>query len=329
MGNEQSTFDQWCRLLRVPNLLTAPGDPLAGFLLCAGLGAAATGGIVPPQAGYRMAAAGTASLFLYAAGLVENDLADANEDRRERPDRPLASGAIQPWPALAAFFLLLAGGLGLAALAGKAAGWLAAILVLVMTSYNLRLKRWAVIGPLAMGACRGLSVMLGAAAAAGANALTFLPALLAAGGITLYIAAVTQIARNETRQVRLGLIRLAPAGVFIMLAAAMLAVLLVVLESSAVLPARMHVYRDLGVIVAYVTLSVQVLVGVLATGAQLRAAPPAQVQRGIGVFIRQLPLMQALVCLATPALFTGLAAAAALVLAAFASGRLARRFYSS
>src|SRR5690349_4677009 len=73
----------WLQLFRAPNLLTVPGDPLAGFLI-------ATGGNLDS----RVAIAVIASLCLYAAGLAMNDLADLTEDRRDRPNRPLASGAI-------------------------------------------------------------------------------------------------------------------------------------------------------------------------------------------------------------------------------------------
>ena len=64
----------WLQLVRAPNLLTVPGDPLAGFLL-------ATFGVLRAQAAFAVGA----SLCLYAAGLLWNDLFDLEEDRRERP----------------------------------------------------------------------------------------------------------------------------------------------------------------------------------------------------------------------------------------------------
>ena len=73
----------WLQLFRVPNLLTVPGDPLAGFLIAAG-----------GRLDSRAACAVVASLAFYAAGLAMNDLADFAEDTRERPKRPLPSGAI-------------------------------------------------------------------------------------------------------------------------------------------------------------------------------------------------------------------------------------------
>src|SRR5690242_3666498 len=71
----------WLQLFRAPNLLTVPGDPLAGYLL-------ASFGSVDD----KLSLAIGASLSFYAGGLLLNDLADLPEDRRERPNRPLPSG---------------------------------------------------------------------------------------------------------------------------------------------------------------------------------------------------------------------------------------------
>src|SRR5438876_11164896 len=96
----------WLQLFRVPNLFTVPGDPLAGFLL-------ATGGRIDARVVFAI----LASLFLYAAGLAMNDLADFDEDRRERPKRPLASGAISRGAAWIATGNLVIFGLGMCFLA--------------------------------------------------------------------------------------------------------------------------------------------------------------------------------------------------------------------
>ena len=81
------TLMPWLRLVRLPNLLTVPGDPVSGFLLAA----AAKGQM--PHIG-KMAAAAGASLCLYIFGLILNDMVDLAEDARERPERPLPSGSV-------------------------------------------------------------------------------------------------------------------------------------------------------------------------------------------------------------------------------------------
>ena len=78
-------FVAWLRLLRLPNLLTVPGDVLVGFVL-AGSG--------PAMGSTGLAWAVAASLCLYAGGLLINDLVDREVDQHERPDRPLPAGLV-------------------------------------------------------------------------------------------------------------------------------------------------------------------------------------------------------------------------------------------
>src|SRR5438132_6940273 len=102
----------WLQLVRAPNLFTVPGDPLAGYLL------ASPGGARPSGALFCVIAA---SLCLYTYGLVLNDLADLAEDRRDRPFRPLPSGAVNPRTAAQAASLLALAGLAFSFFGGKEA----------------------------------------------------------------------------------------------------------------------------------------------------------------------------------------------------------------
>jgi 4-hydroxybenzoate polyprenyltransferase len=181
-----SALRAWLELLRLPNLLTVPGDPLAGGLLAAG---AAGGAAAWPWT------AAAASLLFYTAGLLMNDLADREADLRERPGRPLPSGRVAPSHALAALVLCMAAGEAAALAAGPATAWCGLLLVASIVAYNLRAKRSPIAGPLCMGLCRSLSVVLGASAVPGSLS----PVVLAASGLVgLYIAAVTALARGET-----------------------------------------------------------------------------------------------------------------------------------
>ena len=94
------------QLIRLPNVLTAAADSLAGWLLGGGsLGEAA-----------RWVPLTVASMLLYAAGMALNDVFDTEIDRRERPGRPIPSGR---------FSRVLAGWLGAAGLVlGPLAAWL-------------------------------------------------------------------------------------------------------------------------------------------------------------------------------------------------------------
>jgi len=179
----------WMRLFRVPNLFTVPGDPLGGFLLCHLCGA--------PAAWWPVVPAMAASTLLYMAGLVFNDLADLEVDRRERPGRPLPGGLITRRAAWGAAVILTCTGLGLAALAGPSALRVALLLLLLILAYNFAFKDLPGLGAVCMGSCRGLSLLLGAASA-GWRWPGGAPVAVAAGGLTLYVAAITVIARRET-----------------------------------------------------------------------------------------------------------------------------------
>lgn len=176
----------WLRLLRLPNLLTLPGDPIAGALLSGILLAPAPS----PAATLRLLAAIAASVSLYSSGLLFNDLADAAIDARERPDRPIPSGAVSPTAVRMVGFLLLI--LGLLLSIPAQAVPTAAFLALAILFYDFAAKKSAILGPLAMGLCRSLDLLLGAGGAA------MHPAPLAAAAILgLYIAVVTALARRE------------------------------------------------------------------------------------------------------------------------------------
>lgn len=297
----------WLRLLRVPNLFTVPGDPLAGYALAVAATGAASFDALPA------ALAVGASLLLYVFGLIDNDLADLKEDRRDRPDRPLPSGQISTRRAILAAFVAFAAALALAWADGSATLGVAAVLAATILLYNHLLKRVPVVGPLAMGLCRGLSVMIGASVL-GKPGLLALPAALAAGLIALYIAAVTAIAAGETSGSKVGRRRNLPAMI---LAFFFTFIFMTVFESALPLPAW-----------AFLALAA---VSVIASGLgaiRLGGQPePAKVQKTVGLFIRVLLPIQAGFCCLLP--WPGLIIAAVLLVCWPIAAIVGRRFYAS
>jgi len=173
----------WLRLIRLPNLLTVPGDPLAGYLLAAG-----GSGEWRPSLLMVLGA----SLLFYTSGLILNDVTDLEADRRERPQRPLPSGSVARAHAAMAVAICLVLANVLCTAAGGLAPRTGLLLTVLLAAYNSGLKSKPVIGPLVMGACRGVNVLLGAGLAQ-----TGQVPLAAAGIEMLYVAAVTQVARTE------------------------------------------------------------------------------------------------------------------------------------
>jgi 4-hydroxybenzoate polyprenyltransferase len=177
------------RLVRVPNLFTAPPDVILGLALVAGLGEA-----VSVEAAVGLA---LASASLYAAGTTLNDFFDAAEDARLRPERPIPAGDISRTTALALAVALLVGGVALATIAGGwPAGAVAATLAVAIVLYDGVFKG-TFVGFLFMGASRGLNVLLGAAAVLLPTAL---PARTLAVPLVVgsYVAAITYMAESES-----------------------------------------------------------------------------------------------------------------------------------
>ncbi|MFF0889720.1 SCO3242 family prenyltransferase [Streptomyces sp. NPDC003456] len=172
----------WAELLRLPALFSVPGDALAG---------AAAAGAVPNA---RTLLAIGSSLCLYEAGMALNDWADRDVDAVERPHRPLPSGRVRPAAALTAACLLTGAGLALAARAGRPALAVAAPLAATVWAYDLGLKHTPA-GPVAMGAARGLDLLLGAAATIGRTR----PAAPSAALLGTHTLAVTTVSRQEAQ----------------------------------------------------------------------------------------------------------------------------------
>lgn len=173
----------YLRIVRAPAVFSALGDPLAGMLI-------ARGALSASRASRLSAAAG----LIYLAGMALNDYADRDEDALERPERPLPSGAISPRAVAIVGGSLLLGGVVMARSAG--ARWSGPALAALVIAYDFPLKRSSSLGPIAMGACRSVSLLMGVEAA--------LPGVRGRHGgeealmLGAYVAGLTLIARSET-----------------------------------------------------------------------------------------------------------------------------------
>jgi len=176
----------YLRLVRAPAVFSALGDPIAGLLLDDDDFSAG-----------RASRLSAASAMLYLAGMALNDLADRDDDARDRPERPIPSGAVSPRAAALIGGSLLLGGV-LAARRGGAR-WTGPALAAMIVAYDFQLKRSATLGPMAMGACRALSLLMGVEASRGVVTRRGTEGALLLGA---YVAGLTLIARGETGAAR-------------------------------------------------------------------------------------------------------------------------------
>lgn len=298
----------WLQLLRVPNLYTVPGDPLAGFCLAS---VAAGDAAVSLNSG-RLLGTLMAGLMAYCTGLLQNDYFDLEEDRLERPDRPLPSHRVSPAAAICAAILFAVAGLLIAFRVGLLTGIILVALLLVITIYNHSGKRVPLFGPLLMGFCRGLNFLLGASVL-GWNLIPVPITMFGALCITGYIAVVTRIASTETGVYRLGAMRWGPASILV------------------IMFAGFYLFAGSLSVFAWVCstgLSALAIFWTFYSGSLLTpGVSPKVVQQTIGRFIRGLMLIQAaVIALAGRPAFWGVV----LILVAWpVSQKLARHFYES
>jgi 4-hydroxybenzoate polyprenyltransferase len=193
----------YAQLVRLPNVFTALADIGFGALAVG----AVSGDSLPEGWWLACVCLGAASACLYSAGMVWNDVFDLEQDRRERPFRPLPSRRVSQRAAVFLGIALLAVGVGLAFAAGwrGAAGLnvmpgvLAALLAVVIVLYNGEFKQtWG--GPVGMGACRFLNVLLGLSPFLDASNRGW--GMHAAGVVGIYIMGVTWLARKEAETSR-------------------------------------------------------------------------------------------------------------------------------
>jgi len=175
----------WLRLLRVANLPTALANVLAGFLLAHGTWSPV----------FTLAILLIATACLFSAGMVLNDVFDIQRDSEERPNRPLASGAIDLGLARKVGFGLLVAGIGFAFVVSWKSGAVAILLAAFIWMYDGPLKRTAA-APFLMGGCRSLNILMVAMTVSGTPNLAIWYAI----AIGVFIAGVTWVARNEAAE---------------------------------------------------------------------------------------------------------------------------------
>ena len=212
---EENRIMPWLRLLRLPNLFTAPGDSLAGYFLASAFIGNKTVSL------WTIVLLAVTSVFIYAFGVVMNDLVDYQEDCIHRPERPLPSGRINrqqatwicvqlwiiasiccPGSSISIFLLHI----------DSNSLFVFVVLFITIALYNMWLKHYRLAGSIAMGLCRGLNFLLGVTATGyGVSLGKIWPVFVPFAAITAYIAAVTWLADKENEEQNVGFVVQIPA----------------------------------------------------------------------------------------------------------------------
>lgn len=147
---------KYLQLARLPNAFTAPTNIIAGYF------------ILTPVTSLNyldLVMLMISSMLFYVSGVIFNDYFDIEIDRKERPSRPLPSGAVSRQSALRIALVLM----GLAMTFDFFVSWqsfaVAVFLAGMILAYDYRLKRNKILNPVTMGGSRFLNVILGASPA--------------------------------------------------------------------------------------------------------------------------------------------------------------------
>jgi 4-hydroxybenzoate polyprenyltransferase len=179
----------YLRLMRPANIVTSVADVLAGVAISGYfLNLHITTGSLYPIVLLCLSTVG-----LYGGGIVFNDIFDAELDKVERPERAIPSGAISIKEATVFGIFLLLWGIGFAFSYSNHSGAIAVAIAFFSLLYNKVSKPNAFFGPLNMGICRGLNLLLGISIVIASLDKWYYLAIVP----VIYIFSITMISRGE------------------------------------------------------------------------------------------------------------------------------------
>jgi 4-hydroxybenzoate polyprenyltransferase len=172
--------------MRPANIVTSVADVLAGIAI--------SGYIFGPEIDFLpIILLCLSTIGLYGGGIVFNDVFDFELDKIERPERAIPSGAVKLSEAIILGLFLLIFGIVSAFLHSILSGTIALLIAICALVYNRYSKHHPFIGPLNMGACRGLNLLLGVSIIAHSLNNSYIIALVP----LVYIFSITMISQGE------------------------------------------------------------------------------------------------------------------------------------
>lgn len=184
----------YLQLTRPANVITAIADIWAGFAVAGGIDYLITD-LVYGNSNFwwNLLWLSLSTIGLYAGGVAFNDVADAELDAIERPERPIPSGRASKSKATIMSIALLVFGVVCAAQVNWISAGLASIVALLAVLYDYWGKHQSILGPINMGLCRSGNLLLGVSVAPEVLEKIWIIGLIP----LIYVAAITMISRGE------------------------------------------------------------------------------------------------------------------------------------
>jgi 4-hydroxybenzoate polyprenyltransferase len=184
----------YLQLTRPSNVITAIADIWAGFAIAGAWDYMATDYVYGEgDFWWYLLWLSLSTIGLYAGGVAFNDVADAELDAIERPERPIPSGKVSKTSAFWMSSILLLLGILCAFQVNIIAGIIAIAVAACAVLYDYWGKHQHFFGPVNMGLCRSGNLLLGVSVAPEVLEKVWPVALIP----LIYVAAITMISRGE------------------------------------------------------------------------------------------------------------------------------------
>jgi len=184
----------YLQLTRPANVITAIADIWAGFAIAGAWDYMATDYVYGEGDFWlNLLWLSLSTIGLYAGGVAFNDVADAELDAIERPERPIPSGRASKSTATIMSLTLLVFGVIAAAQVNWIAAGLALGVAVLAVGYDYWGKHQRILGPINMGLCRSGNLLLGISVAPEVLEKLWPIAVIP----LIYVAAITMISRGE------------------------------------------------------------------------------------------------------------------------------------
>lgn len=191
---KNSSFFAYLQLTRPANVVTAIADIWAGFAIAGGWTFMISDLELGSQAFWQnLLWLSLSTIGLYAGGVAFNDIADAELDAIERPERPIPSGRASKKVAIIMASGLLLFGIVAAFQVNSISGMLAITVAFCAVVYDYWGKHQLFFGPINMGLCRTGNLLLGISVAPEVLEKIWIIGILP----LIYVSAITMISRGE------------------------------------------------------------------------------------------------------------------------------------